>query len=73
MVIQLTPQQLQALDNQGTGDLPHAIDPRTNTAYVLIPAADFDAVREIIEDELRQRSIRGVALRNAVGRMDESS
>jgi hypothetical protein len=53
MVIQLTPQQLQALDNQGTGD--------------------FDAVREIIEDELRQRSIRGVALRNAVGRMDESS
>ena len=35
MRIQLTPQQQQALDRQETS-LPRAIDPRTNTAYVLI-------------------------------------
>jgi hypothetical protein len=72
MTIQLTPQQLQALDAQGDVQLPRAIDPRTNNAYVLVPAADYDVVREIIEDERRQRAIRAVGLRNAAGRMDES-
>lgn len=70
MAVELTEQQLQALDV--AGELPpRIIDPRTRAAYVLVPATDFEAVREVIEDELRQRAIRAVALRNAAGRMHE--
>jgi hypothetical protein len=72
MNVQLTPQQQQALDAQGSGQLPRVIDPRTQVAYVLVPEADYDTVREILEEERRQRAIRAVALRNAVGRMDDS-
>ncbi|HVR07099.1 MAG TPA: hypothetical protein VMW75_03560 [Thermoanaerobaculia bacterium] len=32
---------------------------------LLLPLAEFEAVREIVEDERRQRAIRAVALRNA--------
>lgn len=73
MNVQLTPQQQQALDAQGVENLPRLIDPRTNVAYVLVPEADYDAVREILEDERRQRAIRAVALRNAAGRIDEGA
>ena len=52
MSIQLTPQQQQALDIQETG-LPRIIDPRTNTAYVLIREADYTAIQEL----LRKRSV----------------
>jgi hypothetical protein len=69
--IQLTPQQQQALDTQG-GRPPRVIDPRTNAAYVLVPEADYDTVREVLEDERRQRAVRAAALRNAAGRMDET-
>ena len=72
MNIQLTTQQQEALDAQG-GHLPRVIDPRTNTSYVLVPEGDFDAVREILEDERRQQAIAAAALRNAVGRMDDAS
>ena len=68
MSIQLTPQQQQALDIQETS-LPRVIDPRTNTAYVLIREADYIAIQEILEEE-RQQEIRAVALRNAAGRMN---
>jgi PHD/YefM family antitoxin component YafN of YafNO toxin-antitoxin module len=46
-------------------------DPRTSDAYVLIPAAEYEAVREALEDEQRQRAIRAVALRNAAGQLGE--
>ena len=69
MPIELTEQQQQALDT--LGETPRVIDPRTSTAYVLVPAADYEAVRELPEDERRQRAIRAVALRNAAGRMNE--
>ncbi len=72
MNIQLTPQQQQVLDAQDIGHLSRVIDPRTNAAYVLVPEADYDTVREILEDERRQRAIRAVGLRNAVGRMDDA-
>jgi len=71
MDIQLTPQQLAAMDFQG-GELPRMIDPRNNATYVLVTEAEYAAVQEVLEDERHQRIIRGVALRNAVGRMDES-
>jgi hypothetical protein len=70
MTIQLTPQQQQSLD-QGGAEPPRAIDPRTNASYVLVPEVDYEAVREIIEDERRQQAIRAVGLRNAAGRAME--
>ncbi len=71
MNIRLTEQQQQVLDGEKEA-APRVIDPRTNTAYVLIPEADYVAVREILEDERQQQALRIVALQNAAGRMDES-
>ena len=71
MSIQLTPQQQQALDIQETS-LPRIIDPRTNTAYVLVREADYTAIQELLEEEERQQEIHAVALRNAAGRMNEA-
>ena len=70
MSIQLTPQQLEALD-VGEGELPRVIDPRNNVSYVLVSEAEYETIREVLEDEQRQRNIRAVALRNAIGRMGE--
>ncbi len=70
MSIQLTPQQ-QALDAQEDSPL-RVIDPRTSTTYILVPEVDYEAVRELLEDERRQQAIHAVALRNAAGRMDEA-
>lgn len=71
MTIRLTEQQQRDLDSAGVTP-PQVIDPRTNTSYVLVPAAEYEVVREMLEDELRQRAVREVALRNAVGRMNEA-
>ena len=71
MAIELTEQQQHDLDT--LGGAPSVIDPRTRTAYVLVPAAEYEAVRELLEDERRQRAIRAVALRNAAGRVLEES
>ena len=70
MTIQLTEQQQQALDAQSS-EAPRVIDPRTNTAYILIPETDYATVREALEDERHQQAIRAVALRNTAGRMDD--
>lgn len=72
MNIQLTPQQLQTLD-AGEGEFPRIVDPRTNASYVLVTEAEYETVREVLEDEQRQRTIRTVALQNAIGRMGDSS
>jgi PHD/YefM family antitoxin component YafN of YafNO toxin-antitoxin module len=70
MAICLNEQQQQALDSSA-GTPAKVVDPRTNTTYVLVPAADYETVHEVLEDEKRQRAIRAMALRNAAGRMDE--
>ena len=44
MSIELTEQQQHALDT-GRESLPRLIDPRTNAAYVLVPAEDYESVR----------------------------
>jgi tRNA A-37 threonylcarbamoyl transferase component Bud32 len=71
MTIQLTAQQQEALDSSGAMP-PEVVDPRTNTAYVLIPAVEYETFREVVEDERRQGAVRTVALRNAAGRMHEA-
>jgi len=68
MSIELTEQQQQALDAQAETP-PRVIDPRTNAAYYLIAAPDYEAVREVLEEQRQQVAIRAVGLRNAVGRM----
>jgi len=70
MPIELTEQQQRTLDAAGEAP-PRVVDPRTRAAYVLIPAGDYEAVREVLDEERQQRVIRRVALRNAIGRMDE--
>jgi hypothetical protein len=70
MDIELTPQQQQALDTQ-EGAPPRVIDPRTHITYVLVPEVDYEAIRDLLEDERRQQAIRAVALRNAAGRMND--
>jgi hypothetical protein len=71
MAIRLTEQQQRALDSTDA-ELPQVVDPRTNAAYVLIPLTEYEAVREIVEDERRQRAIRVVGLRNAGRRAGEA-
>ena len=71
MSIQLTSQQQQALDTQEDGP-PRVVDPRTNITYILVPEVDYEAIRELLEDERRQQAIHAVALRNAAGRMNEA-
>jgi len=69
--IRLTPQQLQALDDEAGGP-PRVVDPRGNVAYVLVSEAEYKTVRDVLDDERDQRAIRRIALRNAAGRMQES-
>lgn len=71
MPIRLTEEQQRALDS-AEPNAPEVVDPRTNSAYVLVPAADYQAVREVVEDERRQRAIRAQGLRNATGRIHDS-
>jgi hypothetical protein len=71
MAIRLTEQQQHALDTTDA-EPPQVVDPRTNVAYVLIPLTEYKAVREIVEDERQQRTIRAVGLRNAGRRVDEA-
>lgn len=71
MPIRLTEQQQQVLD-AAEAEPPQVVDPRTNEAYVLISLTEYEAVREIVEDERRQRAIRAVGLRNAERRADEA-
>ena len=71
MNIQLTPEQLQALDTRD-GTTPRVIDPRNDTAYVLVSETEYESVREVLEEEQQQQVIRSIALRNAVGRMEET-
>jgi hypothetical protein len=71
MSIQLTPQQQKALDTQKDSP-PRVVDPRTNTGYILVREADYESIRELLEDERRQQGIHAIAVRNAAGRMNEA-
>ena len=71
MSIELTPQQQQALDTKEESPT-RVIDPRTNTTYILVPEVDYESIREVLQEELRQQAIHAVALRNAAGRIDET-
>jgi hypothetical protein len=70
MRIELTEEQQRPL---GTlhGTPPRVIDPRGNAAFVLLREEEYESVRATLGEEKRQKAIRAVGLRNAVGRMNE--
>lgn len=70
MTVELSRQQQDALD-QAPKDPIRVIDPRNSAAYVLLPAQDYESIREVIEDNKLQRAVRNAAIRNAVGRGDD--
>lgn len=70
MDVELTREQQEALDHDG-GSPRRIVDPRTRTAYVLVPESEYDAMRELLVDERREQAIHAVALRNAATRLDE--
>ena len=72
MKIELTEAQQQALDAHPEQP-PRVIDPRSKEAYYLVSESDYNAIRELLDDERRQKAVRAVGLRNAVGRMEEGS
>ena len=71
MSIELTEQQQKSLDSLGETP-PRLIDPRSRTTYVLIPEVDYASMREVLEEDRRQREIRAVGRRNAMGRFEPS-
>ena len=70
VTIELTAEQQRLLDSQ-PGTPPRVIDPRTNAAFVLVPAEDYERIREALEEEKRRKAIARIALRNAAGRMGQ--
>jgi PHD/YefM family antitoxin component YafN of YafNO toxin-antitoxin module len=70
MQIELTPEQQAALDHEGRSP-QRVVDPRTHTAYVLVPETEYEMMRELIEDDQREQAMHAVALRNAADRLDE--
>lgn len=72
MTLQLTPQQQQAIDSQH-GEPLVIVDPRSDTPYYLVPAIDYESVREILDDERTQRAIREAAIRTAGKRLQEDA
>ncbi len=70
MEIELTREQQEALDQHGRA-AQRVVDPRTRAAYVLVPENEYEAMRELLEDERREQAIHAIALRNAADRLDE--
>lgn len=54
MAIALTKEQQQAIDAAGATP-PQVVDPRTSASYVLVPAEEYETVREVLIEERRQR------------------
>lgn len=71
MNIELTAQQQQALDREDQGP-KRMIDPRSRTAYILVPESQYEAMRELAEDDKLQQAVHAVGLRNAAERLNEA-
>jgi hypothetical protein len=71
MSIELTTQQQQVLDTHAEIP-PRVIDPRSNATYYLVAATDYEAVRELLEEERQHKTIRAIGLRNAGRRAEEA-
>ena len=70
MSIELTEQQQDELAVP-SGTLSQVINRRTNAVYVLVPLEEYEAIREMLEDEREQRAIHAVAARNSLRRAED--
>lgn len=70
MMIELTTHQQRLLD-ANHGELAQFVDPRSQTAYVLIPTDEYELLRAIMEEERVQKAIHRIALRNALKHASE--
>jgi PHD/YefM family antitoxin component YafN of YafNO toxin-antitoxin module len=70
MSIELTEAQRIAINSQGERPA-RVVDPHDQRAYYLIPASEYEAYKEALEEERRDRAIHAVGLRNAAGRLRE--
>jgi hypothetical protein len=70
MSIELTEIQQKALDREQEQP-PRFVDPRTNAAYVLVNADEYEQIRVVLEEERWRANLHPTAMRNAVGRMNE--
>jgi hypothetical protein len=68
--IELTEAQQQALDSEQDGP-PRLIDPRTQGTYVLVKVEDYQNLRASWEEDQLYKCARTVALKNAIGRVEE--
>jgi PHD/YefM family antitoxin component YafN of YafNO toxin-antitoxin module len=66
MSIELTKEQQRQLDASDARP-PEVVDPRGQRKYVLVPAEEYDALR----DERDQAALRQTSLRNLAGRLKE--
>jgi hypothetical protein len=64
-------QELQHAIDESPAHLLQLTDPRTSIAYILMPADQYESVRDVLEDERQQRSIRRTAAHNAPARAEE--
>jgi hypothetical protein len=62
--IELTANQQQAIERQGN-EPTAVVDAQGNVAYYLVPATEYETIRELLEEVQRQTAIRAVGLRNA--------
>jgi hypothetical protein len=58
-MIELTPEQRQAVSRH-TGSPPRAIDPDTQTGYVLIRQETYDRLKAIFAEDEDNESLRGL-------------
>jgi hypothetical protein len=70
MSVVLSQEQQRAID-ESPEHLLRLTDPRTSVAYVLMPADRYEGIREVLEDERLQQSVRRIAAHNAVARAGE--
>ena len=71
MTIQLTETQSEAL-HQGDAAPVSVVDPQTNALWYLIPAAEYQTLQDVLEEERQQKAIHAVGLRNAAKRLNEA-
>lgn len=69
--IELTEQQQRQLA-VASEQPPRVVDPTTKNVYVLLRAEEYESIRDMLEEGRERSAIHAVALRNAVGRMDET-
>ncbi len=67
MDITLSPEQQQVLD-QSAGHLIHVTDPRTRASYLLVPAEQYENIREALDEERVQKAVHASGMKNAAAR-----